>query len=127
MADLRSIYTAPTEGAALVELARVKDAWPQYAVYLKSWETKWSELSAFYKYPPEVRRIMYTTNGIESLNRQFRKVTKTTSIFPHEESLMKLLWLVQRDIARKWTVAIRDWGTIVSALSVLYPKRVRLD
>lgn len=127
VADLRSIYTAPTEGAALVELARVKDAWPQYAVYLRSWETKWSELSAFYKYPPAVRRIMYTTNGIESLNRQFRKVTKTTSIFPHEESLMKLLWLAQRDIAQKWTMTIRDWGTIVSALSVLYPERVRLD
>ena len=79
-----------------------------------------------FKYPPEVRRIMYTTNAIESLNRQFRKVTKTTSVFPHEEALSKLLWLAQRDITKKWTMPIRDWGTIITQLAILFPERVTL-
>jgi len=69
---------------------------------------------------------MYTSNAIESLNRQFRKVTKTTSVFPHEEALGKLLWLAQRDITRKWSMPIRDWGTIVTQLAVLFPERVQL-
>jgi len=124
--DLKSIYNAPSEEAGLAALNQVKEAWPQYEMHLKSWETKWTELSALYKYPPEVRKIMYTTNAIESLNRQFRKVTKTTSVFPHEEALSKLLWLAQRDITRKWTMPIRDWGTIITQLAILFPERVQL-
>ena len=124
--DLKGIYNVPSEEAGLAALEQVKEHWPQYELHLKSWETKWTELSALYKYPPEVRRIMYTTNAIESLNRQFRKVTKTTSVFPHEEALGKLLWLAQRDITRKWSLPIRDWGTIITQLAVLFPERVRL-
>jgi putative transposase len=126
VSDLKTIYNAPSEEAGLAALEEVKEGWPQYELHLKSWERKWTELSALYKYPPELRRIMYTTNAIESLNRQFRKVTKTTSVFPHEEALGKLLWLAQRDITRKWSMPIRDWGTIVTQLAVLFPERVQL-
>jgi putative transposase len=69
---------------------------------------------------------MYTTNAIESVNRQFRKVTKTTSIFPHDEALLKLLWLAQRDIARSWTMTVHNWGEIVAQLAILWPEKIRL-
>jgi transposase-like protein len=92
-ASLRAIYTAATEEAGYDALQDVKVQWPQYAAYLKSWEHNWIELSPFYQYAPAIRRILYTTNPIESLNRQFRKVTKSTTIFPHDQALLKLLWL----------------------------------
>lgn len=125
-ADLRSIYTAPSEEAGLAALQSVKEKWQKYAPYLKSWEAKWNELSPFFEYPEQIRRIMYTTNAIESLNRQFRKVTKTTSIFPHDEALMKLLWLAQRDIAKSWTMTVHNWGEIVAQLVILWPEKIRL-
>jgi putative transposase len=124
--DLRSIYTAPTEDAGLSALEKVKENWPHYILHLRSWEKKWTEIAPFFKYPEEIRHIMYTTNAIESLNRQFRKVTKTTSIFPHEEALGKLLWLAQRDASRKWIYPVKNWGSIISQLAILYPERVRL-
>jgi len=88
---LKFIYTAPSEEAGLEALEAMKEKWSQYAVYLESWNKNWSELSTFFVYLDEIRRIIYTTNPIESLNRQFRKVTKTTSIFPHDTALKKLL------------------------------------
>jgi len=124
--DLKSVYTAPTEDAGLAALEAVKAKWPQYAPYLKSWEDKWQELSPMFRYPAEIRRLMYTTNPIENVHRQLRKVTKTTTVFPHEEALMKLLWLAQHDITRKWTLPIRDWGTIIAQFSVMYPDRIKL-
>jgi putative transposase len=126
MADLRSIYTAPTEESGLKALEAVKEAWPQYKAYLKSWETKWTELSPFFKYPDVIRRVMYTTNAIEGLNRQFRKVTKTTTVFPHNEALLKLLWLAQNDITRKWIMPIRNWAEIIAQLSILFPERIKV-
>lgn len=123
--DLRSIYTAPTEQAGLEALEKMKKNWSQYAIYLKSWETNWSELSTFFIYPAEIRKIIYTTNSIEGLNRQFRKVTKTTSIFPHNDSLAKLLWLAQNDITKKWTMPIRDWGKIIGQFAIMFPERIK--
>jgi len=125
-ADLKKIYSAPTEQTGLAALSEVKQAWPQYALYLRSWETKWSELSTFFVYPQAVRRLIYTTNGIESLHRQLRKVTKTTSIFPHEEALTKLLWLAQRDITKKWNMALRNWSEVIGQLSIMFPDRIKL-
>lgn len=125
-ADLKKIYSSPTEEAGLAALDEVKQAWPQYALYLKSWEQKWPELSTFFVYPQAVRRLIYTTNGIESLHRQLRKVTKTTSVFPHEESLMKLLWLAQRDITKKWNMALRNWSEVIGQLYIMFPDRIKL-
>jgi putative transposase len=123
---LKSIYTASTEEAGYQALQDTKEAWPQYALYLQSWETNWTELSPFFAYAPSIRKILYTTNPIESLNRQFRKVTKTTGIFPHNDSLLKLLWLAQRDISKKWSMPIHNWGEIIGQLSILFPDRIVL-
>ena len=95
-------------------------------IVVKSWEEKWTELSPFYGYPAEIRKIIYTTNAVESLHHQLRKVTKTTTIFPHDEALLKLLWLAQRDVARKWTQPIPSWNQILPQLIILFPDRLNL-
>jgi transposase-like protein len=125
--DLKTIYTAPTEETGFSALQAVQQKWPQYQAALKSWETAWNELSPIFNYPSEIRHIIYTTNTIESLNRQFRKVTKTTTIFPHDDSLLKLLWLAQENITRKWTMPVSHWGTIHLQLAVLFPGRITIS
>lgn len=121
--SLQKIYTAPNEKAGFAALESIKKEFPQYLLAFKSWETKWSLLSTFFEYPAEIRRIIYTTNAIEGLNRQFRKVTKTTSIFPHDQSLMKLLFLAAHDITKKWTMPIHNWGSIVAQLAIVFPEK----
>jgi transposase-like protein len=121
--SLKSIYTAPTEQDGLIALEQTKKDFPTYLIYLKSWETKWHLLSVFFEYPAEIRKIIYTTNTIEGLNRQFRKVTKTTSIFPHDQSLTKLLYLATCDISKKWTMPIHNWGPIVAQLAIIFPEK----
>lgn len=125
--DLRAIYTAPTEEAGFAALQEMKTRWPDYVIYLKSWEAKWHVISPFFRYPALVRKMMYTTNAIENLHRQLRKVTKTTTIFPHEEALMKLLWLAQHDITKRWTMPIPNWGTIIAQLAIIYPERIMFN
>jgi transposase-like protein len=125
--DLRAVYTAPTEDAGLAALEAMRRAWPPYAMYLKSWEDKWHELSPMFRYPSEIRRIMYTTNSVENLHRQLRKVTKTTTIFPHDEALKKLLWLAQNDITRHWNNPLPNWGTVIAQFAILHPDQVKLS
>ena len=115
------MYISPTEEAAIDALEQVKTDWQKYAIYLKSGEENWNELATIFAYPEPIRRIIYTMNTIENLNRQFRKVTKITTIFPHEESLHKLLWLAQDDISRKGKLPIQNWGHIVPQLAILFP------
>jgi len=122
--DLKTIYTAPTEEAGLKALEEVRTKWKQYQLYLKRWEDNWTELSVFFAYPQEIRRIIYTTNAVEGVHRQFRKVTKTTTVFPSTDSLIKLLWLAQEDIARKWTMPVHNWGSIFTQLAILFPKKI---
>lgn len=124
--DLKNIYGAPTEEAGLQALDETVKKWPQYNFCLKGWEQRWTELAPFFSYPESIRRIMYTTNAIENLNRQFRKVTKTTVIFPHDESLVKLLWLAQRDLAKRWTTSAHNWGQIISQFTILFPDKVKI-
>jgi putative transposase len=126
-ADLKKIYTAPSEQAGLAALMEMKDKWKKYEIHLNSWERKWDQLSHFFSYSEEIRRIIYTTNPIESLNRQFRKTTKTTSIFPHNESLMKLLWLTQNDVTKKWGQTAKNWGVIIGQLSIVFPDRIKIN
>ena len=125
-ADLKKIYGAANEAAGLIALDEVKQVWPQYAPYLKSWEQKWPELSVFFIYPEAVRKLIYTTNRIESTHRQIRKVTKTTSVFPHDESLTKLIWLAQKDITKKWSLPVRNWSEVIGQFSIMYPERIKL-
>lgn len=124
--DLKKIYAAPTEEAGLAEVDEVKKAWPQFALSLKSWEVKWPELATCFQYPEQLRHIIYTNNAIENLNRQFRKVTKTSQVFPHDDALQKLLWLAQHDISRQWTAPVRFWGEIMTQLSILFPEKIAL-
>ena len=122
---LKTVYTAPTEDAALQALKEVEKQWPQYGSYLKSWENRWTDLSPFFAYPEAIKRMIYTTNTIESLNGQFRKVTKTTQVFPHDDALLKLLWLAQADLSEKWRLSTRNWGEIMAQFTILFPDRIQ--
>lgn len=124
-ADLKLVYTAPTEEAALAELERFEQKWgDKYLIAIRSWKTNWEELAAFFKYPPEIRKIIYTTNAMESYNRQLRKVTKTRSIFPSDDALLKMLYLATMDISKKWTQSIRGWAQILAQLSIYFEDRI---
>jgi len=123
--DLQLVYTAPSEDAGREALREVSERWPQYSAYLKNWENRWEDLMPFFSYPQAIRKMIYTTNAIENLNRQFRKVTKTTTVFPHDESLLKLLWLAQADIAQGKKFAVRNWNEIMAQLSIVFPDRIQ--
>jgi putative transposase len=124
-ADLKPIYKAVTEEATLVELDRFEEVWgAKYPLMVQSWRKNWEELSTFFKYPPEIRKLIYTTNIIESYHRQLRKVTKGKSIFPSDEALLKMLYLSTMDVVRKWTGRVQNWGQMLLQLSVFFPERV---
>jgi transposase-like protein len=124
-ADLKPIYKALTEEAALVELDRFEEAWgTKYPLIVRSWRNNWDELATFFKYPPEIRKLIYTTNIIESYHRQLRKVTKGKSIFPSDEALLKMLYLSTMDVVRKWTGRVQNWGQMLLQLSIFFPDRV---
>jgi putative transposase len=124
-AALRPIYTAPTQAAAEVALEQFAQRWEKsYPWCVKSWRTNWAEIATCFAYPPEVRRLIYTTNMIESFHRQLRKVTKTKAAFPGDEALVKMLYLAMQDITRKWTMRVPHWGQILLQLSILFPGRI---
>lgn len=125
-AELKPIYKAPTEQAALEELDQFEQTWgSKYPLMVRSWRTNWDEIATFFKYPPEIRKLIYTTNVIESYHRQLRKVTKGKAIFPTDDSLLKMLYLVTMDVLRKWTGRVHNWGQILMQLSVFFEDRVR--
>lgn len=122
--DLKAIYNSVTEEAALDNLLEFKAKWgKKYPAAIKSWENNWDILSTFYVYPPEIRRIIYTTNIIEGLHRQFRKVTKTKAAFPSDDSLRKMLYLASNNIIKKWTQRYRNWDLVLNHLSILFEDR----
>ena len=122
---LKPIYAAASEQAGLEALEEFNRNWGQkYPLIVNSWQNNWAELSTFFKYPPEIRKIIYTTNIIESYHRQLRKVTKGKSIFPTDDSLLKMLYLVTQDVLKKWTGRVHNWGQILLQLSVFFPDRV---
>jgi len=124
-AELKQVYTAATEEQGLKELERFSKTWEEkYPHISKSWKSNWAELSTFFKYSPEIRKLIYTTNPIESFNRSVRKVTKTRTIFPTEDACLKLVFLAIQDIEKRWTQVIRDWGVIYSQLLIYFDERV---
>ena len=125
MADLRSVYAAVDEPAALDALDAFSTRWDtKYPKISRSWRENWANLSTYFKYPQEVRRLIYTTNSIEGFNRQLRKVTKTRSVFPTDDSLFKMLYLAMVDITQKWTGRQRDWSKIHAQLSIYFAERM---
>ena len=120
-ADLKKVYGAINENTALENLQCAKEKWgKKYPNAIKSWEDNWDNLITFFAFPEYIRKIMYTTNAIESLNSQFRKVTKTRLIFPNDESLMKMLYLATEKISKKWTRAYSNWDLVISQLNILF-------
>ena len=123
--DLKKVYKAATEEAALVELDKLEEKWGyKYIIAIKSWRSNWDELATMFRYPQEIRKIIYTTNIIESYHRQLRKVTKSKSIFPTDESLQKMLYLATMDITKKWTSRQRNWPLILGQLSIFFEERL---
>lgn len=123
--DLKQIYTSQNEKKAYEKLQEIKNKWKdKYLVSFKTWEENWDAICPFFQFSDLVRKIMYTTNTIESLNRQFRKYTKTKSVFPTDMSLMKCLYLSTKNISKKWDQAYRNWGTILSELSIMFDGRI---
>jgi putative transposase len=130
MADLKPVYKAVSKEAAETALAALENRWgAQYPIVLKSWRSKWENLSVYFKYPADIRRVIYTTNAIEAVHRQFRKLTKTKGAFPNENSLLKLLYMGILNATGKWTMPIHNWNLTLSQLSIYFEGRLdnRLD
>ena len=125
VADLKEVYGAVDEASAIDALDRFSENWDKkYPKISQAWRDNWPNLSAYFKYPEEVRRLIYTTNTIEGFNRQLRKVTKAKSVFPTDDSLLKMLYLAMMDITKKWTGRRQDWSRIHAQLNVYFADRM---
>lgn len=125
MADLKKVYTAVDEDAALNALDAFAEIWDsKYPRISKSWYDNWANLSTYFKFPQELRKLIYTTNTIEGFNRQLKKVTKAKSVFPTDDSLFKMLYLAMKDITKKWTGRRQDWSRIYAQLAIYYGDRI---
>ena len=125
MVDLKAVYAAVDEPAAQSALDTFEEAWgKKYPRIAASWRENWANLSTYFKFPQEVRRLIYTTNAIEGFNRQLRKVTKSKAVFPTDDSLLKMLYLAMMDITKKWTGRRQDWSVIHAQLAIYYADRM---
>jgi len=127
MKDLKKVYQALTLEEAEFAFEEFKDKWgKKQPIIIRSWENNWLELTTYFKYPYEIRRIIYTTNVIEGYHRQLRKVTKTKTAYPSDEALTKIIYLATKEISRKWTMPIRNWGECVSQFAIYFDDRLKL-
>ena len=125
MADLKKVYGAPTLDDAEYRLEEFREKWGRkYPQILKSWDTNWAELSTYFKYPQEVRTLIYTTNAVEGFHRMLRKYTKTKTIYPTDDAVRKSVYLSIMEISKKWSMPIRDWGIIIGQLLVFFDDRL---
>lgn len=125
MTDLKPVYRATSLDAAEIALDELEAKWGKtYPIVIKSWRAKWHNLSAYFKYPEPIRRIIYTTNAVEAVHRQFRKLTKTKGAFPNENSLLKLLYAGILNATEKWTMPIQNWSQALSQLDIYFEGRL---
>ena len=125
--DMKNIYNAPTKQAAEAALNDFANTWEdKYSYAIKSWRDNWEELTVFFEFPLEIRKIIYTTNLIENLNGKIRKYTKNKLAFPTDQAVMKSVYLAVRESTKKWSMPIRNWGLILNQFLTIYEKRVRL-
>lgn len=125
MKDLKPVYQAVSKDIAEQELQKLDEKWGKlYPIVIQSWQNKWENLSVYFKYPPEIRKVIYTTNIIESVHRQFRKLTKTKGAFPNESSLLKLLYMGIRNATKKWNNPIWNWNLTLSQLAIFFEGRL---
>ena len=123
--DLKTVYQAPTEDIALENLDTFEETWgKKYPSSVASWRNNWPQLSTYFKYPAEIRKIIYTTNSIENFNRGLRKVTKSKAVFPSDDALFKSLYLAMIDITKKWTGASWNWGQTLDQLCIYFGDRI---
>lgn len=128
MKELKPVYRAATEPEAVDELARLKEKWEKkYPMVISSWERNWPKLSTYFKYPPGIRKLIYTTNTIEGYHRQIRKVTKNKGVFPSDMALLKLIYLATERVARKWTMPLQGWAVSASQLKIIFGTRMKTD
>ena len=124
-ADLKTIYAAATADEAQIILQQFDDKWgADYPTIVKSWRSNWPRITPFFDYPPEIRRIIYTTNAIESVNMSLRKVTKNRGSFPTDDALIKLFYLALSNIAKKWTMPLRDWKAALTRFTIQFEERM---
>lgn len=125
--DLKEVYKAPTKSSAEVALIALAQKWgKKYPVVIKSWEDNWEKLSVYFDYPEGIRKIIYTTNAIEGLHRQIRKITKTKGAFENDMALLKLTYLAMQNISEKWKKPIHNWGLLAQQFSIKFGKRMPL-
>jgi putative transposase len=126
MADLKLVYKAATREEAEANLLALSEKWDKkYAVAVRSWVSSWAELSTYFDYTPEIRRLIYTTNSVEGYHRQLRKVIKTKGAFPSKEAAKKLLYLAYRNITADWTAPMQNWASILNQLAIKFESRLR--
>ena len=126
VAELKSVYQAFTKEEAELALDKLETKWgKKYPIVFESWRNKWDNLSNYFKYPEPIRRIIYTTNIIESVHRQFRTLTKTKGAFPNDNSLLKLLFAGIRNAEKKWTMPIHNWSLTISQLNIFFKERLK--
>jgi len=128
LTDLKAVYQSPDENTAYIALETLQRKWGEkYPLAVKPWVSNWENVKTYFLFPEPLRRMIYTTNAVEALHRQFRKVTKNRAVFPNDEALTKLLYLAIRDISKKWTVPVRDWQEIITCLLIIYGDRVNVN
>ncbi len=122
--DLEQIYLAPIEQKGYESLQRVKEKWEEKCPHsMKSWEQNWDILSPIFKFSMDVRKVIYTTNTIESLNSTYKKLNRQRTIFPNEKALLKTLYLATLQATKKWTIPLRNWGKVYGEFSIMYEER----
>ena len=127
MVDLKPVYQADTLEVAKMNLEKLSDKWgKKYPIVVNSWENNWHKLTVYFKYTPAIRKLIYTTNAIEGYHRQVRKVTKTKGAFPNDMALLKLIYLAQVNIAKKWTQPLHNWSITISQLAIWFKERIHL-
>ena len=123
--ELKAVYQSFTKEEAQLELDKLEEKWgKKYPIVFQSWRNKWDNLSVYFQYPEDIRRVIYTTNIIESVHRQFRTITKTKGAFPNDESLLKLLYVGIQNAQKKWTMPIRNWSLTISQLAIHFEGRL---
>jgi len=128
IADLKKVYQALTIEEAELAFANFKEKWgKKHAIIIRSWENNWLELTAYFKFPYEIRRMIYTTNVIEGYHRYLRKVTKTKTAYPTDESLIKIVYLATVEAAKKWTMPVREWRNCISQFAIYFGDRLESE
>ena len=123
--DLKTIYHASDEEKARLALDRVTGKWTaKYPNSMKRWYDNWDAITPIFKFSPDVRKVIYTTNAIESLNSTYRKLNRQRSVFPSDTALLKALYLATFEATKKWTMSIRNWGQVYGELSIMYEGRL---